>query len=367
MLVKVFALFVCVLIRKTTAEDTCGQRADVVFMLDTSASIWEPDYKKQLAFVSDLVTKLNVGPNTTHVGVVSFSTGARVVMYLNELNHDIQGMQRRISNTYFLRGSQTQIDKALKLARESLFSESRGARPDVPRLIIIITDGYSTDKKKHHQTGAARTGPGNQGPEKLDCKTAAAPADIMYVTDFTHADNTEITNNLALITKVTEGLGVSEDGVRVGLTANNCVNVADIRLEVAESAEEFAKAVALLGSSATPLTYILKRAKEQLTVVKKGAREGVKRIAVVFVHGPIHDLKSASSQVRKAKSADNNPGVEFIFVGMGDKVDEKQLQRLSGEKDPSNVRMLVDKPGQLEVNWENVLNEICEVLLPSEE
>lgn len=86
----------------------------MVFMLDTSASIWEPDYKKQLAFVSDLVTKLNVGPNTTHVGVVSFSTGARVVMYLNELNHDIPGMQRRISNTYFLRGSQTQIDKALK-------------------------------------------------------------------------------------------------------------------------------------------------------------------------------------------------------------------------------------------------------------
>lgn len=89
------------------ADDTCGQKADVVFIVDTSRSIQEPDYKKQLDFVSDLVTKLNVGPDTTHVGVVSFSTGAKGEIYLQDLNHDIPALQKKIKNIVFTRGKTT--------------------------------------------------------------------------------------------------------------------------------------------------------------------------------------------------------------------------------------------------------------------
>ncbi|XP_025089511.1 collagen alpha-6(VI) chain-like [Pomacea canaliculata] len=644
MIVKVFAFFVCVMTRTTIADDTCGQKADVVFIVDTSRSIQEPDYKKQLDFVSDLVTKLNVGPDTTHVGVVSFSTGAKGEIYLQDLNHDIPALQKTIKNIVFTRGRTTDTFDGLELAREKMFSQARGARPDVPRIVIVTTDGNSTNRAKtKHQAQLLRdkdiqvfaVGIGkvnleelgeiatantpdyvfkvanfdelrNQGPfivlqackaitttttttttttsrtstttlptttlpttttteepikvcsskvadvvfvldksgsitstsfqtqlnfvsdlvtvfnvasnhthvavvtfdsspkiefgltdyystpqiqkaikaieytagstntdqalelvathvltpaggarkevahvvivvtdgqsaspnrtqqwarevkkggayvfaigvgsgidnaelmtigstpakdfvhtvnsygalqtiknllavkacevtpgdKFVNCKKSPDAADVMYITDFTHAGGSDVRRNLDLIKNVTGGLGVGEGRVRVGLTSNNCPDVGDIGLEVANSAKDFANAVTLSGSSATPLTNILNRARGKLTVVKEGAREGVKRLAVVFVHGPIGDLKLSSREVLRAKSAANKPGVEFIFVGMGDTVDEKQLQQLSGERNPSTVRMLVDKPGQLQLTWENVLNEICEVLVPLEE
>nr|KAG5693012.1 hypothetical protein BaRGS_005636 [Batillaria attramentaria] len=90
-----------VLFQRGRAEEDCGQKADVVFIVDSSRSIWEPYFRKQLDFVADVVSRLNVAPDLSHVGVISFSEGARVEMYLNELNDDVPTMLERIKKIQF--------------------------------------------------------------------------------------------------------------------------------------------------------------------------------------------------------------------------------------------------------------------------
>lgn len=52
-----------------------GRPADVVFLLDASNSIWNPDFRRQLTFVQAVVDYFPVGPDHIQVGVATFSSG----------------------------------------------------------------------------------------------------------------------------------------------------------------------------------------------------------------------------------------------------------------------------------------------------
>ena len=46
-----------------------------VFCLDASGSIWEPDFKKQLIFVQDIIGVFHVAPEITRIGMLTFGDG----------------------------------------------------------------------------------------------------------------------------------------------------------------------------------------------------------------------------------------------------------------------------------------------------
>ena len=49
-----------------------GNEADIVFVVDCSSSIWLPDFKKQLQFISDVVSHFDVQSGKTQVPKRSF-------------------------------------------------------------------------------------------------------------------------------------------------------------------------------------------------------------------------------------------------------------------------------------------------------
>lgn len=54
-------------------EYYCGNKpADVVFVLDASNSIWGPDFKRQLAFVNNVISMFEIADNVTRIGVSTF-------------------------------------------------------------------------------------------------------------------------------------------------------------------------------------------------------------------------------------------------------------------------------------------------------
>ena len=60
-------------------EYTCSSRpADVLFVLDSSNSIWGPDFNTQLQFVSDVIEFFPIGDEFIHVGVITYGTRPRV-------------------------------------------------------------------------------------------------------------------------------------------------------------------------------------------------------------------------------------------------------------------------------------------------
>ena len=57
----------------------CRQKVmDLYFVLDSSTSIYRPDYERVLDFVKDVVSRLHVSPQYTRVGMVTFSNNYNV-------------------------------------------------------------------------------------------------------------------------------------------------------------------------------------------------------------------------------------------------------------------------------------------------
>jgi collagen type VI alpha len=118
-----------------------------VFVLDSSASIWEPDFYRQLSFVENIVKQFKIGPNNTQVGVVTFGEYTTHRFHLNKY-HDATKLQKAISTIRFNPGRATNTGNAIKFMSNVMFKENRGARKNVPKVAVVITDGRSTDTIK---------------------------------------------------------------------------------------------------------------------------------------------------------------------------------------------------------------------------
>ncbi|GAB1598185.1 cartilage matrix protein-like [Argonauta hians] len=116
---------------------------DLVFLLDSSASIWPPNFRKQLDFVEYLVDQLDVGmaPPQVRVGVLSFSTNARVHFRLDESDNK-EVLKSRLDTITQIRGN-TNISDALYTMKDEVFHPANGGRRNVKRIGIMMTDGTS--------------------------------------------------------------------------------------------------------------------------------------------------------------------------------------------------------------------------------
>nr|KAG5697781.1 hypothetical protein BaRGS_026738 [Batillaria attramentaria] len=117
--------------------------ADVVFLLDSSFSIWKHEFTAQLNFIRDLVNSFTIGPNHIRVGVVTYSTEVRLDMTLNQhmKRHELQ---RAIGKIEYMEGG-TRTGDAIHFAHTEMFKEENGGRPWAAHIVVLITDGYSYD------------------------------------------------------------------------------------------------------------------------------------------------------------------------------------------------------------------------------
>ena len=132
----------CVLI----VADCGGKPADVVFVLDSSNSIWKLDFERQLDFVQSTVQLFTVRPDHTRVSVLTFSDGVTDQFPLKRHRDRpsvlaaIAGINRTLGDTY--------TGKALHYVWRKSFSANHGARKHVPHIAVVITDGRSSDPRR---------------------------------------------------------------------------------------------------------------------------------------------------------------------------------------------------------------------------
>ena len=86
--------------------------ADVVFVLDSSVSMTEQEFNKQLEFVANFSSTVPLGPRDFQISVVTFSSHAHVEFYLNQYR-DNTSIHDAIMNITYKRGI-TRTDEGLK-------------------------------------------------------------------------------------------------------------------------------------------------------------------------------------------------------------------------------------------------------------
>ncbi|XP_037836012.1 collagen alpha-6(VI) chain isoform X2 [Kryptolebias marmoratus] len=118
---------------------------DLMFLIDSSGSIYAKDYDKMKEFMKSVVRKSFIGKNDVHIGVMQFSTEQKVEFPLSryftkdEMLAGINGMQQM--------GGGTLTGQAIAEVSQ-YFDPARGGRPDLRQRLIVITDGEAQDEVK---------------------------------------------------------------------------------------------------------------------------------------------------------------------------------------------------------------------------
>uniref|UniRef100_A0A8C7CYD3 Collagen alpha-1(XII) chain n=1 Tax=Oncorhynchus kisutch TaxID=8019 RepID=A0A8C7CYD3_ONCKI len=125
-------------------------QADVVLLVDGSYSIGLQNFAKVRAFLEVLVNSFNVGLDKIRLSLVQYSRDPHTEFALNTYN-DIASVVKAV-RTFPYRGGSTNTGKAMNYVREKIFISTRGARTSVPRVMVLITDGKSSDSFKDAAT-----------------------------------------------------------------------------------------------------------------------------------------------------------------------------------------------------------------------
>jgi uncharacterized protein YegL len=129
---------------KATCDVVCdnSQLLDLMFIIDGSGSVTLPNFLSELEFAVNVSKALNVSPDTVRAGVIVFSSTVTSVYDLNAFV-DVASLEATVKVIPYPAGY-TYTGLALAQAREILTNASRGARViTIPKMIIIVTDGYS--------------------------------------------------------------------------------------------------------------------------------------------------------------------------------------------------------------------------------
>ncbi|XP_072249450.1 matrilin-2-like [Leuresthes tenuis] len=142
---------------KTCQKSECHDGVmDLVFVIDGSKSLGPANFELVKQLVNSIVDSLDISRTGTHVGLIQYSTKVRTEFTLGQYvtAQDIKQAVNRMQ--YMGRGSMT--GSALQHMFEHSFSAKEGARPGIPRVSIVFTDGRSQDDVSEWANKAKNSG-----------------------------------------------------------------------------------------------------------------------------------------------------------------------------------------------------------------
>ncbi|XP_046581539.1 cartilage matrix protein-like [Haliotis rubra] len=352
-----------------------GKPAELFFLLDTSSSIWQPDFRTQLDFVSDVVDLFDIGPNNTRVGVATFSS-----LYYPQFGldtyEDKEQLKKAILRIPYM-GGNTLTGTAIRYMREKAFAPGI-VRDDVDKIAVVLTDGRSrypgqteTEAMKTKMEGINVFAVGigkNFDPKELtligsepsetyvyevasydalenikenfalgacEVNTAAALmqgdqsachsdtlADVMFVFDSAAMGSTKTGKLQEFIGTVVDEFNFADDVMRAGVVSRNCHD-GDIELGEHSDKDEFAKD--LRNRDYPDLSQVLRKMHRHSFTLEHGAREMARRMAVVFVDDKLEIPKGVLYEIEKAKDDD----IEIFVVAIGEDVDMTKVEAMA--------------------------------------
>lgn len=112
---------------------------EIAFLIDSSASIGEIDYKKEKDFIKLLASSFHLSPSHSRAAIIMSSDSVSLKVGFDQ-HTDIGTFKSAVENLPYKKGN-TQIDKALEVAHSELFVK---ARSGLPKIAIVLTDGRQT-------------------------------------------------------------------------------------------------------------------------------------------------------------------------------------------------------------------------------
>ncbi|XP_030634934.1 matrilin-4 [Chanos chanos] len=142
---------------KEAPEQKCKSGpVDLVFIIDSSRSVRPHEFETMRKFMIDIIHELDIGLDATRVGVVQYSSQVQNVFSLKTFKKP-EDMVKGINEIIPLaQGTMTGL--AIRYAMNVAFSAEEGARPNVPHVAVIVTDGRPQDRVAEVAAAARESG-----------------------------------------------------------------------------------------------------------------------------------------------------------------------------------------------------------------
>lgn len=141
----------------TAGNEKCKSGpVDLVFIIDSSRSVRPHEFETVCKFMINIISELDVSPSAARVGVVQYSSQVQNVFSLKQfITHE--DMVKAIKEIIPLaQGTMTGL--AIRYAMNVAFSTEEGARPNVPHVAVIVTDGRPQDRVAEVAAAARESG-----------------------------------------------------------------------------------------------------------------------------------------------------------------------------------------------------------------
>ncbi|KAK2198273.1 bifunctional Thrombospondin type-1 (TSP1) repeat superfamily/von Willebrand factor A-like domain superfamily/von Willebrand factor [Babesia duncani] len=123
----------------------CMQQLDVGLLVDESGSITKEQWNSLIPFLKEIATSLSLDKNDVRLALVTYSTTVRLFIdFLNPASRDEKLTLETIDRLSQSRidGGHTYTGEALRYMITSIFAYSR---KNIPKILILITDGRSSE------------------------------------------------------------------------------------------------------------------------------------------------------------------------------------------------------------------------------
>lgn len=114
-----------------------------MFLLDSLASVSHYEFSRVREFVGQLVAPLPLGTGALRASLVHVGTRPSAESSFGQ--HSSGEAAQDAVRASVQRMGDTHTGLALAYAKEQLFAEAAGARPGVPKVLVWVTDGGSSD------------------------------------------------------------------------------------------------------------------------------------------------------------------------------------------------------------------------------
>ncbi|XP_069502728.1 collagen alpha-6(VI) chain [Ambystoma mexicanum] len=131
---------------ETACVDT--EEADIYLLIDGSGSISAVDFQDMKTFLVEVVEMFNIGPDTVRVAAVQYSQAVYISLEIKIDAYTVKkDLKLAIQNIRQLGGG-TETGAALLNMLQLIKTGSNSRRSKIPRYLIVLTDGESTDTVK---------------------------------------------------------------------------------------------------------------------------------------------------------------------------------------------------------------------------
>uniref|UniRef100_A0A670YXD0 von Willebrand factor A domain-containing protein 1 n=1 Tax=Pseudonaja textilis TaxID=8673 RepID=A0A670YXD0_PSETE len=116
-------------------------RGDLLFLLDSSGSVSYYEFSRIKEFIAELLLPFTFGPHDVQTGIVHIST-TPILEFPFDRHFSTGAIQHAVRNIQQVMGD-TNTGQTISFAKEKLFTAEAGARPNVPKVLVWVTDGFS--------------------------------------------------------------------------------------------------------------------------------------------------------------------------------------------------------------------------------